>query len=362
MAGILTMDGLRKAYPEDRFIHVMPVVTKMVETGEAAYGVDVATVKIDPNDHDLVYSLKASYDQKTRQRITTEVGLQKTAVERIAAAADVSLFAERTDDRSDIGYARFAGIAVLIVPGISKREVVKSVEWESEVEIEKARTEAEAYIDRAIDGKWAGYTQENRDSKIEARFKKEWLAEREFGKRKAQSKAIRNAALSLLGLKAAYPVAELAQKEFAIVKFVLNMDWRDPAMRALLIESGMRAQSMLYPSPGYRGSLPPTEAQKALPAPQEEPIPHKPAHNDPTNPDEEVAFGPVVVAPMLWADALAIVPAISSLILRYNGSDKPAALASFEDCMRDKDTERLKNLHDNLLRRVAKQTDEGSAQ
>lgn len=242
----LTMEGVLAAYPKDKFIHIVPAVSKH-QLGVSMYGLDVATVKIDPHDEKMVYVLKSTGwgdDEKI-----TEMGLTAAALNKIAGAADVNVVPETMVDDPDRGLLIVRSHAIMRTPGGSVRSRTAQVRWERDIMKERLWARAVAYYKKAVSAGWGsvkGKTPEQLNELVKEKFDREWLDEREFGPRKAESKAARNAIKLLLGVPDAWHPRELDEKEFAVVKYVFAPDMSDPAVRDRLLEAGLRSQQALF--------------------------------------------------------------------------------------------------------------------
>jgi hypothetical protein len=255
---ILTMDAVRAAYPPDRYILVTPAVSKISEGAGGMYGLDVATVKIDPANKDHVYELETKNVQTVdgwRTQVT-KLGLSKVAIDLIAGAADANAFPERVDPGTNPLYAQYRAFAIMQTPGGAVRGRSASVEWDGELMRERILAQVTAGTARArrdgwsgkspIGVRWKDLTDEQAQRVIETNFQQRWLDEREFGKRKAESKAARNALKALLAISDSYPPEVLETKEFAVVKWVFAPDTSDPEVKRLVVTAGLQAQRALF--------------------------------------------------------------------------------------------------------------------
>jgi hypothetical protein len=209
-------------------------------------------VKIDPHDRDLTYPVDREKGEDGEWRTRT-VGLSRIAHDLIAGAADVTV------DPQIVGvptsdYICFKAVAVMQTPSGQIRGRASVLAWDRELAEDKVDAEVDEWMRKASG--WAKY--KNRPEQIaidgKARRRKEWIREREFGSRKVQSKAARNALKSLLALKNKYSVAELEAKEFAVAKWVALPNLEDSNLRRALLQDGALAVSQLY-GPPQRAAL-----------------------------------------------------------------------------------------------------------
>ncbi len=225
----LSMDNLRELYPEDKYILVLPAVSKHVQTEQSLWSIDVATVKIDPNNKRHCYPQSG------------EMALSAVAIGMIANAGDCDLITDRTDDKSNPDYARYVGVAQMKISDGDRRSVTRSAEWEASVQSDRVMMECENYFK---DVKRTDPAE--KEQMIQARYRKEWLDERRYGKRKIETAAASRAAAVLMGIQRTYQKKELATKEFAVVRFVLTPDTSNPEIVKLLISRGTDATRQLY--------------------------------------------------------------------------------------------------------------------
>ncbi len=253
---VLSFDNVKSKYPDEEFILLLPSVSKHIVANRPMYSLDVSTVKIDPHDKDLVYKMKEVWDPKDRTFLITEMGLSKCAIDLICAAADVNVMTERTDNTLNPLYAAYRATAMMMTAGGTVRGRTATVEWDGELMKERCLQRATKYVQNAVNSQWDGkspvgtpwkdLSQDQVALVIQDRSNSAWLDEREFGKRKCESKAARNAARSLLAMKSTYHPRDLETKQFAIAKLVLTPDMDDPVQRRLVVEAGMKAQNHLY--------------------------------------------------------------------------------------------------------------------
>jgi hypothetical protein len=194
-------------------------------------------------------------------------------------------------------YACFRAFAIMQTPGGAVRGRTASVEWDGALMIDKIRLASKSSIQMAVEKKWksvAGKTDDQIKAMIEDKFEKDWLAEREFGKRKAETKAARNAIKSLVAITDSYRIEDLRDKEFVVIKFVFCPDTSDPEVKRMVIEAGLRAQRALFgvtAATAAGGSYLPEGshvAVAALPAASAGDPPPEPADSGPGTVDAEV--------------------------------------------------------------------------
>ena len=339
----LNFSNLRNVYTPDKYILVLPTVSHHLASHRQDWSLDVTTVKIDPGDKNLVYPIDSKWDNKRREHIVLSMGLTKVALDLIASAADVNADPNRIDAGSNPLYACYKAIAVMRTPGGDVRGRSASVEWDGTLMKEKIEFKAREYIKNAVANKWEGksplgirfcdLTPQQADECIELRFTRQWIDEREFGKRKAESKAARNAIRALLALPSTYTPRDLHEKEFAIAKFIYTPDMSDPQVRAAMIEAGRRAQQHLYgfsAASAAGGSFLPSEIvppTMALPAGPPEGASE--AADDPADPveaeaeivDDHGQQAPEIDDEISWVDVKDRVDEISGIIRTWPGDD-----------------------------------------
>lgn len=356
MEGAQKLDFTRvlQEYPPDKFILLMPQVSRHIAHLTPMWSIDVAVVKIDPDCTGLVFPVSFTWDKRTQPwtKRPERLALQKAALDQLCAAADVQVATQRTDDRTNRLRAEFAALAVMQTPSGAVRGQVRSIEWDGELEMDKIRASATEYVDARIAdhnadaNKYRDYTEANRTRLIESRFNAEWLREREFGKRKAESKAAARAVRTLLGLQPSYGYQELKDKPFAIVRFVFTPDVSNPEILKAVVNAGIAAQRQLFGSSvasAVGGLLLPgasaAEAMQAAPAPAR---PAGTAHVDveATVDDAE----PEPTYPSTWEDVLAEIPSISQRVAAYRGADKPTVDKQFAHMLGQQDGAGIGNL------------------
>lgn len=243
----LTMDNVQALYPPDKFILVLPSVSKHL-LGPSMYGIDVATVKVDPDTPKMTYATKSTWDKRTSPwtEIITDVGLSAVALNKIAGAADINVVPDLVLDDPDRMLIIYRATAMMKTPGGDIRGRSAQVRWDGRVVQDSLQLNAEQSVDKGIAKRWDGFTEETRERKISEKFRKDWIQERTYGDRKTQSYACRNAIKLLLGMSDEYPIGELRDKEFAVVKFVFAPDLTDPQIRLLVAQHGLQGQRALW--------------------------------------------------------------------------------------------------------------------
>lgn len=323
---LLTFEAIASQYPPDKFILLLPQVSRHLLTTVPMWSLDVATVKCDPADSSHAYEI--GYN-------SGEYGLTKTTIDALATAADITVTARRSDDKANRMFAEYESHAIMQTPSGGMRGQGRTCEWDGEVAREKKQREAEQWFARKVGQSNANWrmtqipggqrkdvrnmTQDEAALVIEDHFKGEWLREQEFGKRMVESKAANRAVRALLGIKAKYKYDELRDKEFAVVRFVFTPDLEDRETRLLVVGAGLQAQRFLYP--GVAGNVPAQLTMPtALPAPVPQPDGYGPVGDVPALPaaeDEGEDVGGGMPAEMEaeeldreWEGALSILPNI----------------------------------------------------
>jgi len=268
----LTFEGIAEQYKPENYILLMPQISRNLLHTVPMWSLDVATVKIDPNDKKQAYQIVGS-----------DYGLSKTSIDRLSTAADLSIMARRIDDRSNRMRAEFEAVAMMDTPSGGARGQARSCEWDGELAKEKVHAQAVASVQKNATG---NITEEQFNLRVQTKFQKDWLAEQEFGKRKTESKAGNRAVRALLGLNTSYSKTELMGKEFAVVRFVFTPDCSDREVKMLVISQTLQSRSMLYPA---APALPPAAAPAGLlesgPSADTSPVDVTP--QEPTGPSEE---------------------------------------------------------------------------
>jgi len=237
---VLTFESIASQYPLDRFILLMPQVSRNLLTTVPMWSLDVATVKVDPNNEKMAYEI--GYQ-------SGDFGLTKVSLDLLATAADLSVAAKRIDDHHDKGFAEYEAHAIMSTPSGGVRGQGRTCEWNADIELEKVEAAAVRYVQKGIREKWNGFNADTGDAKYKQRVADQWLRAREFGKRMTESKAGNRAVRALLGISPKYSFAELEEKEFAVVRFVFTPDLDDREVKMLVVSHGLQAQRMLYGQP-----------------------------------------------------------------------------------------------------------------
>lgn len=183
-------------------------------------------------------------------KISDKLGLGKTALERIAAAAGVSwdpVLSQRLDDASEPRYCHFR--AVGYVRGFDGQMLTRS--GEVEIDARDGSPQIEEILTKA--------KKNNRDPSAQI------LELRKFLLRHAESKA-KNRAIRSLGVRTSYEPKELA-KPFVVAKLMFTGQSDDPEARREF--RGMIAQSFLGATNAMYGV--PQSVAAALPAPAHRP-------------------------------------------------------------------------------------------
>ena len=253
----LTWDALRQAYPEDKYIFLLPQVDMHVQHSIPLWRLDVAVVRIDPSDDSQVYAVEGTAKNPKK------LALQRPALDRLLAAANgVS--------RAHVVYEipgellRYEGVAAMKGPDGSIRPVSRTRDWIADVEreaiaaqVEKWFADNEMYRDRTW---WHKLSPEQKEAKKAEELATRWRRERNFGPAKVESKAIGRAVRALLGIRGGYAPHELAQKAFAVPRWVFEPPADNPEVLKMLVANALNGQHLLY------GSMQPA----ALPAPAAE--------------------------------------------------------------------------------------------
>jgi hypothetical protein len=334
---VLTFDSIAGAYPPERFILLLPQVSRNLLTVVPMWSLDVATVKVDPNNNKHAYEI--GYN-------SGDFGLTKVSLDALATAADVSVMAKRVDDRRDRDYAEFEAHAIMTTPSGGTRGQGRTAEWQGWVEQEKCRQQAERWADKGIRDRWKGFSAANRELKVEQRYSEQWVRSQEFGKRMIESKACNRAIRALLGISPKYSFDELDQKEFAVVRFIFAPDLDDPQVKLLVVSEGLRAQRMLYAQPVPEQVTQPT----ALP-PVEEPAKLMVPPDEVADVQEvEAAIEEEEEAPVDWPDAVMLIGNIMQKIeLVENKSTQGKLRKRLQKAIGNTDGAQVNSIMDYLL-------------
>jgi len=216
-------------YSPDEFNVLTPVVAQQDIPQGARMSIRV--VKVDP-----------SPKSGDTYRVADKVCLTKVAIERMAAAAGVSVLeVTRTDDRTiPHVYGFRARIRVVDPDGLSRE-----ASGTKELDYRDGAKDASGSTDRALQQK------------------------RKYAAEECASKALLRAMRSCLAIRSGYTAEELA-KPFAIAKLILDSE--DADAKRTLLSNMSNAQAQLYP-PADRGSVGPDIVQEA----KEEPTDDEPS-------------------------------------------------------------------------------------
>jgi hypothetical protein len=364
---ILSFDNVKDRYPAEKFILLLPAVSKHIVASRPMYSLDVSTVKIDPHDKGMVYVMHEKWDSTRNQMIVTDMGLTKVALDLLCAAADVNVITERTDQTTNPLYASYRAVAFMKTAGGSNRSRTSSVEWDGELMKERIMAQAFGYVRRAVTSGWSGkapigvpwinLTEDQIVQVAKMRYESSWLDEREFGKRKCESKAARNAIRSLLAMKSTYPPQELEAKEFAIAKLVLTPDMEDPMIRQAVIQAGIQAQNHLYGSSiaeisgGEFTPSPPKSQPLAIPEDTQFADPHREISPKVVADPAEVVVRENIVPESTWDEASLLVPEIVSILANWPGTVKSRESLSsrFQKAFPVRDAETIMKIHSYCL-------------
>lgn len=260
---MLTFDAIAEQYPDEKFILLMPQVSRHLLTSVPMWSLDVATVKVDPNNE------KEAYEVGWK---TGEFALTKVSLDALATAADLTVLAKRVDDKRDKDYAEYEGHAIMTTPSGGVRRQGRTCDWIAEVELEKVTAQANRWVDMGIENRWNGFSAATREQKLNSRIAERWLSAREFGKRGVESKAANRAVRALLGISPKYSFDELNDKKFAVVRFVFTPDLDDREVKLMVISAGLQAQRMMYGAPAQieqPTTLPPVNIEPLMLPPEQ---------------------------------------------------------------------------------------------
>lgn len=257
----LTWDALRQAYPEDRYIFLLPQVDMHVQHSIPLWRLDVATVKIDPNDPSQVYAVEGTAKRPVK------LALQRPALDRLLAAANgVS--------RAHVVYeipgelVRYEGVAAMKAPDGSIRPIARTRDWVGsaereaiEAQVEKWYADNETYADRTW---WHKLSPEQKQAKKAEEIATRWRRERQFGSAKTESKAIGRAIRALLGLRGGFTPSELAQKSFAVPRWVFEPPVDNPEVLKQVVDNAFNGQHLLYGATSQLVALPSSPIREPL--------------------------------------------------------------------------------------------------
>lgn len=229
----LSMDGIKQIYTEDKWILLLPAVSKFMGTDNPIWGLDVTEVEINPDSPSMVY------DQKGKDALT------KIALDKLASAAGISVQCRRTDDRSNRDLAAFEATAILRTPGGEPIMRTATREWDGKDAMDRIQIECENYVEK----NQRGLSDEAFGQAVQRRFREESLREREISRAKTETKAINRAIAMVLGIPRSFPRGVLKTHKFAIVKYVMVPDMSDPVVKQAVIAASIGAHAQLYAGP-----------------------------------------------------------------------------------------------------------------
>lgn len=361
MPSFLSWDQVRKEFPPDKFIVLLPQLEMRVEHSSPMWRLDITLVKINPDDPKLVYAVEKKWDPKVRDHVPTKLALQKPAIELLAAAADISCRPYRIDDRRDPLFREYEATALMTTPSGGVRGQAKTREWDGHLAEEKVRLAVETRIDRAIAEGWSkGRVGGRKDGErlsgqarldaIETEFRTEWIREREFGPAKTESKAANRAIRSMLALPSSYTPEEL-RKTFVVPRWVFEPDMDDPVIKLEVVRHNLRARNLLTAGsfagdPAPEIGPPQARAPEALPPGG--PRDHLDENLRVVDASEVVGSSaadgtasPPPAIPEPPATFEEIVPKISILLVSFDEPEKEDLVQAYRHAVENRDYERL---------------------
>lgn len=335
---VLTFDSIAKQYPPERYILLMPQQTRHLLTSVPMWSLDVATVKVDPDNERQAYEIGWQ---------SGEYGLTKQSLDALATAADLTVMAKRIDDRTDAMFAEYEAYAIMNTPSGGIRGQGRTCEWDGLVERDKVMAQAERYVEMGIGKKWKGFTTARKQELIDKRFAEQWLRAREFGKRMIESKAANRAIRAILGISPKYTRDELANKEFAVVRFVFTPDMADKDVKLLVVSSALQARQMLFNPPRAEAAPAITQATALPPPPESDPeLPQA----DEADADYTDIENEKEVASEEWQAALALLPNIQAELTKVTQPTKFRQLQTrLAKAIENQDAATLNNILDYLI-------------
>lgn len=247
---------IRKAYPPDKYIHILPAEDAIFAHGAPQWRLDATVVKFSPDDLNDCYPIDKDGDE------TATVGLSKQALERLAAAAGISIVSQRIDGRGDLLFAEFSAYAVLATKGGEFRTTAASRVWDGRLEQEKCQMGAERKFGYYSSKGWAVTTargrkkanacsEQERAEAIDLMYRELWIKERNDGLTKAESKAKNRAIRAILSIPSKFAYADIRDKAFVIPRWMFEPDLSDPEIKRMVIQDGLTAQrrGWFLPSP-----------------------------------------------------------------------------------------------------------------
>ena len=200
----------------------------------------------------------------------------KQALEMLAFLAGITVARTRPLSRHELstyedGSHGFEATVAIRKPDGTTHEITASKVWQPSVEKQK--------IGQSTD--------------VPAEREKRWLAEREHGPAKTESKATLRAIRAALQIPHTFSVED-AGKPFVVVGYDLALDYTDPEVVRLLVEGRDRKTADLYGADledssawgdaGGRTSPPDVEATATAPASEDEPTTEEPGAAAPSEP------------------------------------------------------------------------------
>lgn len=231
MAQRLTTDAIRSLYPDDKWILLLPTVSKLLADDSTIYGLDVTEVEISPDSPSMVY------DQNGKDALT------KVALDKLASAAGITVRSRRTDDRSSRDYAAYEATAEIRNPGGEPIVRTANREWDGQNAADRILIECEKHV-----AKQSGLSDAQFDAAVQRRFREEMLREREVSRAQTETKAVNRSIAMILGIPRSFPRGVLATHKFAIAKYVLTPDMSDPDVKRAVLEHSFGRKVQLYGS------------------------------------------------------------------------------------------------------------------
>ena len=350
---VLTMEAVRAKYPEDKYILIMPLVTKADDNDVSMWALEISEVKIDPNDDALCHEIQGDSEH---------VGLTRVAIQRLADAAGVNVLPRDVSDPAKRDLAVFVAVAGMTDSSGTIRCVSASAEWDGEVARDEIRAAAMSYVEKGIANTWQGFSEPARARLTEQRFLEQWAKERKYGKRKAETAACSRAIRARLSLPGKYLGKDLKNKTFIVAKWIFAPDLKDPATRQQVVNFGLQAQRMLFgqvaqplllqagapdggaPEPvGFEGEAVQADEEPFLPpeppvaavAPPPPPAPAPAAAAPPAASQDPPA--PVYPDSMTWQEFLLDIASISMRVAKYQGPRKSALDKAYREAIERQD-------------------------
>lgn len=291
MSQILSWDALRQRYPDDKFIFLLPQVDMHIQHSVQLWRLDVATLKIDPNDESQVYVVEGT------KKDPRKLALQKPALDRLLAAANGVSRAHVTHEIPG-ALVRYEGFAAMKCPDGTLRAVSRTCDWLAETAREaveastdKWAADNEAYRDRQW---WHKLDDAGKQVQKAAKLADLWRREREFGPRKAESKAIARATRALLGIRSGFTPAELRDKQFAVPRWVFEPPADNPEILKMLVANALQGQALLYGGVAQPPALPASQPAQMLALPGGD---DGDDYDEPTDPGPSTGFSPPPAEP-----------------------------------------------------------------